>query len=66
MSHPVPGHDYTEKHNEETNKEYKSRVKEGTKKKVASKMKTRSIHIIGQGHGVVKGPVGLKSYSDKK
>ena len=25
----------------------------------------RGIHEIGRGHGVVKGPVGLKSYSDK-
>lgn len=39
MSHPIPGHDYTEKHNQESNKEYKKRVREGTKKVIAKKMK---------------------------
>jgi len=29
MSHPVPGHDYSEKHKEETHKEYAKRAKAG-------------------------------------
>lgn len=40
MSHPIPGHDYSERHNEESSKEYKQR-KSKTLKQVASKMKTK-------------------------
>lgn len=42
MSHPLVGHDYTEKSSDESNKEYKKRAKAGmsVKSKVASKMKT--------------------------
>lgn len=43
MSHPVPGHDYSERHNEESHKEYEARKKAGEsvgkkKKEVANKM----------------------------
>ena len=40
MSHPVPGHDYTEKAKDETEKEYRKRAKIGmsVKSKVADKM----------------------------
>ena len=40
MSHPLVGHDYTEKSSDETNKEYKKRAKAGmsVKSKVANKM----------------------------
>lgn len=37
MSHPVPGHDYSDKHNQETHKEYMDRRKKGEMKSKVGK-----------------------------
>lgn len=54
MSHPIPGHDYSEQHNRESNKEYSARRKEGSKSKV---------HAFDRGSSVPSKK--LKSQTDK-
>lgn len=37
MSHPIPGHDYSEQHNEESNRSYAARRRSATKKSTPHK-----------------------------
>lgn len=65
MSHPIPGHDYSERHNEESEAEYNLRKKAALhtakkKKVVASKMSAvdRLKKLIGESAALRNHPFG--------
>lgn len=59
MSHPLLGHDYTEKHNEESEKEYRARVRKGMRASIAHKMK--DVYASPSGIYVKKGKNYIKN-----
>lgn len=57
MSHPVPGHDYSEQHNEETYKEYLARKKAGERSEpLIDKLK----RYVGESKEIRKGNLSGK------